>query len=97
MKAKVAIVGLLVLVLVMGAGNLLATYLEVHDSQATAKKAGIAVELKICTTMDNLAALQPPPGNPATNPSREFDDRLHATLDQLGADLGCGRQRGRRS
>ena len=28
-------------------------------------------------------------GNPATNPSRAFDDHLHATLDRLGPDLGC--------
>lgn len=56
---------------------------------AAQRKAAEAVERKICTTMHRLAALQPPAGNPRTNPSRAFDDELHTTLDQLGPDLGC--------
>ncbi|HEY6493779.1 MAG TPA: hypothetical protein VIZ43_10925 [Trebonia sp.] len=51
---------------------------------------GRIAEQKICTTLGKLAALQPPAGNPATNPSRAFDQELHATLDQLGPDMGCG-------
>ena len=61
----------------------------VSSSQAAQKRQGEIVERKICTTMGQLSALKPPPGNPAVNPSRAFDDQLHATLDRLGADLGC--------
>lgn len=87
---------LLALVLIVGGGNLWATHSEVRSAQAAQqreqaaqRKAGAAVEEKICTTMHRLAALQPPAGNPRTNPSRAFDDQLHATLDELGPDLGC--------
>ena len=59
--------------------------------QLAQRRAGEAVEHKICTTMAQLAALKPPPGNPDTNPSRAFDQSLHATLDGLGPDLGCGK------
>lgn len=93
---KRANAALLFLVLVIGGGNLLASYLQVHASQAAqregqamARRQGAAVEGKICTTMRELAALKPPAGNPAANPSRAYDQRLHATLDQIGTDLGC--------
>lgn len=65
------------------------TYWSVENSQATQKQQGIAVQRKICETLAHLDALKPPAGNPRANPSRAFDDRLHATLDQLGPDLGC--------
>jgi len=91
-----AMAALLALVLIVGAGNLLATRAEVRAAQAAQRREqavqqhqGIAVERKICTTMRELAALKPPAGNPVTNPSRAYDQRLHATLDQLGTDLGC--------
>ena len=68
----------------------------VHESQAgqqrlqsAQQRQGQAVNRKLCRTMDALAALVPPPGNPAANPSRAFDDRMHATLDELAPDLGC--------
>jgi hypothetical protein len=57
--------------------------------QAAARRTGEIVEQRICLTMHKLAALTPPAGNPARNPSRAFDDELHATLDQLGPDIGC--------
>ena len=87
---------LLVLTLIVGAGNLAASYSEVRaykaqqrTEQAAQQRQGVIIGRKICTTMQRLAALQPPPGNPASNPSRAFEDKLHVTLDQLGPDLGC--------
>jgi hypothetical protein len=87
---------LLVLVLIVGAGNLVASRLEVDASnaaqareQAAQKRQGKIIDAKICTTMARLAALRPPAGSPSRNPSRAFDDNLHATLDELGPDLGC--------
>ena len=49
------------------------------------------LERKLCQTFGELAALKPPAGNPATNPARSYDQQLHATLSQLGTDLGCDR------
>ncbi len=65
------------------------TYWSVESSQAAQRQQGIAVEQKICITLAHLDALKPPAGNPRKNPSRAFDDELHATLSQLGPDLGC--------
>jgi hypothetical protein len=91
-----AIVALLVLTLIVGAGNLWASWAEVHAYKAAQKReqveqqrAGALIEQRLCTTLGKLAALVPPPGNPKTNPSRAYDDDLHATLAQLGTDLGC--------
>ena len=77
----------IVLALALNAGF---TYWSIGNSQAQQRQQGAAVERKLCTTLAHLAALKPPAGNPARNPSRAFDQSLHATLDQLGPDLGCG-------
>jgi hypothetical protein len=58
--------------------------------QAEQRAAGVAVERKLCTTFGELAANRPPPGNPATNPSRGYDQRNHKILDEVGPDLQCG-------
>ena len=62
---------------------------EVKAAAAAQQRQGAVFEAKLCTSLDRLAALQPPPGNPATNPSRAFDDNQHAVLAQLGPDVGC--------
>ena len=87
---------LLLLALALAAANLFWSWHLTTESQAAQRSAqamahrqSAVVERKICTTMRELAALRPPAGNPAANPSRAYDQRLHATLDQLGADLGC--------
>jgi hypothetical protein len=81
-----------------GIGNLFWTAHEVHAAQAAQtaeqsvqKQQGAVLERQLCSTLGKLAALKPPPGNPATNPSREFDQDMHSTLAQLGPDLGCGK------
>lgn len=95
-----AIVGLLTLVLIVGGGNLWATFQVNHSTQqaeqqqsAAARRQGQLVERRLCTTLGRLTVLRPPPGNPATNPSRAFDQKLHDTLSQLSPDLGCGKAR----
>jgi len=45
---------------------------------------------KICTTFAHLPV--PPPGNPATNPSRAALAGVIGTLHGLGDDVGCARQ-----
>jgi len=90
---------LVALTLIVGGGNLLASWDEVHAykasqarEQAAQQRQGIVLEGKLCETFGKLAALKPPPGSAAENPSRAFEQKLHDTLDQLGSDLGCGRR-----
>lgn len=61
----------------------------VNSSQASQQRTGQVIEAKLCTTLDGLRSLQPPPGNPRTNPSRQYLQGLHAKLSQIGSDLGC--------
>lgn len=95
-----ALVYLFMLAAFLGALSLFWTAHEVHASQAAIhaeyvheqaaqQRAGVMLGQRLCTTFGRLAELKPPAGNPKTNPSRAFDDNLHATLDQLGTDLGC--------
>lgn len=78
-NTKVAISGLLVLLILVGIGNLLATYNAVDNFRQGQRQAGQVVEQKICTTFGKLGALHLPP-----------DEReLHQTLIELGADVGC--------
>jgi hypothetical protein len=57
--------------------------------QAAQQRQGQMLEQKLCTTLGKLAVLKPPGGSPVNNPSRAYDQDLHAALDQLGPDLGC--------
>lgn len=100
MTQQRVIVGFLVLMLITGGGNLYASYSQVQaaktaqqQEQASQERAGRAIERKLCTTLGKLSALQPPAGNASANPSRAFEQELHATLDQLAPDLGCGKER----
>lgn len=93
---------IVVLVVVIGiSGGSLILASNVANSQATQdarirqaqqkaqEKAGQVVENKLCTTFGRLASLQPPPGNPTTNPSRAYLQDQHEVLVQLGQDIGC--------
>jgi len=62
-----------------------------HREQAAQQRQGAVLEAKLCTTLGRLAALAPPPGSPQANPSRSYDQQLHAVLAQLGPDVGCER------
>jgi hypothetical protein len=95
-----ALVFLFALSMVLAAFNLFWTAHEVHSSQAAIQaaqhreqvmqqQAGAILGERLCTTFGKLAALKPPAGPPAQNPSRAFEQSLHATLDELGTDLGC--------
>ena len=61
-----------------------------RHEQATQREEGKIVIGKLCTTFGELAANKPPAGNPATNPSRRYDQDNHRILDNIGPDLGCG-------
>ena len=60
-----------------------------RQEQQAQRRQGQAIEAKLCSTLNRLAALKPPPGDPAANPSRAYLQAEHDTLAQLGFDLGC--------
>jgi hypothetical protein len=95
-----SLVFMFALAVILAASGLFWINHAVHDSQAAIQaaqhreqvmqqQAGTVLEEKLCTTFGKLAALRPPPGNPKTNPSRAYLQAEHATLTQLGTDLGC--------
>ena len=97
-----ALVFMFALAVLLGALDLFWTAHEVHASQAAVQAAqvreqamqrsqGQAIGRKLCATLGALAALEPPPGNPKTNPSRAYLQAQHDTLAQLGVDLDCKR------
>lgn len=93
---KWAATGLLILTLLVGGGNLYATHASIDSAnaqnaaqRAAAKKAGREEEQKLCHTLSAVAKLTPPPGSATTNPSRGYEQQLHAVLARLGPDIGC--------
>lgn len=91
-----AIVFLFALSLLLAGANLLWTAHEVNQSgraqareQAAQRRQGQVLERRLCTTLGQLASLRPPAGNPASNPSRAYEDAMHKTLSQVGPDIGC--------
>ena len=94
--ARRAGAGLLTLVLIVGGGNLWATYALNNSTKAGEQRQAAAqirqgrlIEHKLCTGFGKLAALKPPAGANKANPSRLFDKRQHAILVGLGADIRC--------
>lgn len=79
------------------AGTIRAVETQAQQTQATAQRRAQAqqaqtaamIEHRLCLTLGKLAALTPPPGNAAANPSRAYEQLLQRTLSQLGPDLGC--------
>ena len=91
-----SVAALVLLGLLVTGANLLWTAHAVRSFQSAQQQQGAAqrrqgelVEERLCTTLDRLTALKPPAGSPQRNPSRAFEQELHATLDELGPDLGC--------
>ena len=93
MSPRRAAITLTVVAFLLLGANLLFTAHYVNSTQQAQQRQGRLVERSICTTLGKLAALKPPPGSAAANPSRAYEQKLHATLDQLGPDLGCGGSR----
>jgi hypothetical protein len=95
-RVRWSILALFVVAFGVGAGNLYWTAHEVNanagaqrQQQAAQRAQGELLEQKLCATLGRLSALRPPAGNAAANPARAYDQQLHATLAQLGPDLGC--------
>ena len=91
MSKRRAGISLVVVAFLLLGLNFLFTAHYVNSTQESQRRAGEAVDRAICTTLVKLAALKPPAGAAKANPSRAYEQQLHATLDQLGPDLGCGK------
>jgi hypothetical protein len=90
----------LALVFVTSGANIVATYLEnqsfkqqleANQRQQAAQQRKISqqIDSKLCTSFGSLAALKPPGGATASNPSRLYESNLHNILAGLGTDIGC--------
>jgi hypothetical protein len=90
-RIVIAVIAALVLNAVFTLAIVAVMQRQFDNQQATAKKTGLLVEQRICSTLAALAGNKPPAGNPATNPSRAYDQRNHEILDGLAPDLGCRR------
>lgn len=84
-----AVVSALLVIFIAIAGSHFVTQTEINNAKQTQQQQSALFENRLCSTLDAVKALQPPPGNPATNPSRAFDQEEHAALSQLASDLNC--------
>jgi hypothetical protein len=57
--------------------------------QQAQEKQGQTVEQRLCDTLEGLRSLQPPSGDPGSNPSRAYLQEEHAKLSELSVDVGC--------
>ena len=91
--APYAYVALTLVSAILSGAALLGAISYYHAGQAAQQRQGAAFEAKLCATLGRLAALKPPPGSPAGNPSRAYLQQEHAVLAELGPDVGCGGKR----
>jgi hypothetical protein len=92
-RAPYAYVALLVVQVVLSVSALLGAVAYYHASQAAQRAQGAAFEKRLCTSLDRLAGLTPPPGPAEANPSRAYLLQQHQVLAELGPDVGCGSTR----
>ena len=88
-RLRYAFVALATLTLIMTGVAILFSVSYYQREQAAQRAQGAALEHKLCTSLDRLAALKPPAGSVADNPSRAYEQQQHAILAQLGPDVGC--------
>lgn len=84
-----AIVCGFVIIILTLTGSYFLTQTQIHAAQNAQTQNAQMAEMKLCKTLNTLKAIQPPPGDPNTNPSRAFDLKQHDALAQLASDLAC--------
>jgi hypothetical protein len=95
-RVRRALVFMFAVAFILAGSGLVWQAIEVGAQRAEQQHQGQVIEEKLCSTIGGIAELKPPPGNPATNPSRAFDQALHAKLAELGPDIGCKTKGGSR-
>lgn len=91
---------MLFLTVVMSGGTLLSQQLQQNSFEATIARnhqknlqaqaaQAQAVEAKLCAIFLPIVSLKAPPGSPADNPSRLFEQQLEAKLAQVAPALSC--------
>ena len=93
MRRRYAFVALAALSLLLSGAALLGAIRYYHVEQAAQQRQGAVFERRLCETLAEQAANEPPPGSAPVNPSRAWEQREHAILAQLGPDVGCGGRR----
>lgn len=88
-RLRYALAVLALLPLVMSALALWGATVYYHRERAAQQAQSVSFERRLCTTLGRLAALHPPPGSAADNPSRAYLQQEHAVLAELGPDVGC--------
>jgi hypothetical protein len=69
--------------------NFVFTARYVNSTQAGQRRAGLLTEQKICTDVGSMAQIPAPAGNPATNPSRAYEQAEQRTWRGLFRGLDC--------
>lgn len=88
-----AFVALALLALALAAASVLISVNYYVREAGAQMRQGRQLEARLCTSLDKLAALKPPPGSPGDNPARGFEQAQHDVLAELGPDVGCGEAR----
>lgn len=83
------VIVLVVIVVVLSGANLFWTSHVVTANQNAQRRQGELIEAKICKDVGTMAAISPPAGNPAANPSRAFEQAEARAWQGLVSDLGC--------
>lgn len=87
--AKVSVVVLFVMAWLLAGAAYWQSVAYYNREQSAQHAQGAAFEAKLCATLGRLAALKPPPGSAAGNPSRAYLQQEHQVLAELGPDVGC--------
>lgn len=95
-RVRIAIASLLLLVLLVGAGNLWASWDEVHtfkqqlaQQQAIEQKAAAKEIGALCADVGTMARIPAPAGPAASNPSRAYEQAEHQAWAGLFTSIRC--------
>ena len=62
---------------------------QTAEQQAVQRRAGALVEKALCADVGTMAAIRPPPGAAAANPSRAYEQAEHRAWSGLLGAIGC--------
>lgn len=86
---RLAIGVILVLILLVGAGNLYATYDYVKQFKQDQQNAARSQIMHLCKDLGTMASIPPPAGPVASNPSRAYEQSEHTAWKGLYTSIKC--------